>query len=197
VKVASALIVVVIGCDARSAALAQSKCDAIRPAVVGDLALVISRTSLKQDATINFVLINRSTSTAYVKDARVDQSRVSFGFAPARRVVGKLNASDGTQIALYPSAVGIETSEGWSATSCLQNPACWQPLAEYSVVEPQGRLPFSEKYQGTPPQPPIAATAAFSFTIPLIVRFSKGSGNDDQANQPKINRFKFLHIPLG
>ncbi len=182
-KIPPVVIVSVMICSFVDAAVAQTRCDTIHPIRSGDLVLAITGTPLQQDATINFVLSNRSKSTVYLKDARVDHGQLA-------------SLSSGERLGLSPSAIGIETTEGWTASSCLQNPGCWQPLSEYSVVGPKQELAFSLKYQGSQPQPSLPENAAVSFTVSLVTRFSSDP-DSDRGERPNISRFNFSHIPLG
>jgi hypothetical protein len=142
------------------------------------LTVAISKVSLNQrQLVLQFTVKNNTKGRAYILDAMND--RKQFGFLGSGEQVGQ------------PKQRGIDECQANLDICTL--PAHSSDLGKFSYIEPGGVTAFGLTWVA---QTAVSDKDTFSFTVPIIARFSAEDGDPAQAGNPKQIQFNFPYVHL-
>ena len=156
---------------ASGAAEAQNRCDALKLQTAAGIGLKIAKTTIQQALIVQLVATNDTGGRVYVKSAQWGE-----GIKP----------SSGSGVEWFTAvAHGIETTQGFPGTTCLNNPGCARDLNGYSPIEPHGNLRFTYQFGSMLPLHP---SDDISFLVELVTRFGQSA--------PTLLKFSFDGVPV-
>lgn len=161
-------------------ALADCTVGAIKPWQSSGITVSVTKTvATLSSIVIQFRAKNTGDARVYLKDGAVD---------PIQRAL----LGSGDQLG-HSDAFGIQTTEGFSAQSCIPNVGCSQDLNSYSALEPGEVLPFSLTYaHSAPPLDNETITVSLAF----VARVGPAGADTNKAGRAKIIRFSFADVPV-
>ena len=155
--------------------------NAAEAAASDGLTLVVTKAAPQGNSVVlQFLLTNNTKARVYVLDAARDESQRAF-----------LDSGSHFPNSPYP-ITGIEVCGNSSVRECLQNPPI-NDLNSYTPIEAGEHLALSFVYRGFSL---VSPADKISFAVTLVARFTKPEEAASEAGYPRVEPFKFPHIPL-
>jgi hypothetical protein len=166
-----------VACAGAATALADNAAP-VKAANSSGLTVAISKVALNQKQLVfQFTIKNNTKARAYIMDAIGD--RKQYGFL-----------GSGEQV-YQPKQRGI--NECPDLLSNCTGPSFSGDLARFSYIEPGEMTAFGLTWMALTT---VSDKDTFSFTVPLVVRFSSETGDPGQAGGAKGIQFNFPYVHL-